>query len=61
MVLLVMADHRLARQMPQRYYNTFFYYCMAINYDLGVTDTLPSAVSVHHLLRQRYTAFALQM
>jgi len=25
-----MADYRLARQMPQRYCNTFFYYCVAI-------------------------------
>jgi len=26
----VMADHRLARQMPEMYCNTFFYYCVAI-------------------------------
>jgi len=30
LVPLVMADHRLDRQMPRRYCNTFFYHCMAI-------------------------------
>jgi len=53
LVPLAMADHRLARQMWQRYCNMFF--IIAWNHDLCVTDTLPS---VHHLLRRWYTVFA---
>jgi len=48
----VMADRRLAWQMPQRCCNMFSYYC--VNYDSGITDTLPS---VHHLLRQWFFNF----
>jgi len=29
-VPLVMADHRLTRQMPPRYCKTFFYNCVAV-------------------------------
>jgi len=29
LVPLMMADHRQAPQMPRRYCNTFFYYCVA--------------------------------
>jgi len=29
-VATLMADHSLAQEMPQRYCNTFFYYCVAI-------------------------------
>jgi len=30
LVPFVMADHRIARQMPRRYWHTFFYYCVTI-------------------------------
>jgi len=55
LVPLVMADHRLARQMPRGICNTFLGYCVAIKIVMEQTLCL---LSVHHLLRRWYTAFA---
>jgi len=50
LVPFAMADHRLARQMPQRSCNVFL--LLRDSHDVGVTDILPA---VHHLRMRWYT------